>query len=338
MHTIKLLIVPLLLAFATLTGCATDRQVIGQANNVHGQLKPAVMNDPELATYLQQVGDRIINTAKELDRQGYGPKSHKSEGSDWMFGKDMKFHFVNSKTLNAFTTGGEHMYIYTQLFEECQTEDELAAVMAHEYGHVYARHVAKGMDRQMTLMGLAVGAGAAGYAYGGKEHGAQYAALAAGATGGLGQFMVMGYTRKDEAEADKLGFDFYTRGGWDPNKFDDFFQHMIDKGLDATPAMASDHPTLKSRVEVAQKRVKELPPAAAQWRKPPIADTAKFRQLQQRAVAVGKTVPSDQTLANSQQLLKALPRSCIMPYDPPDEIEARQQIVRDAEKKEQKKK
>src|SRR5262245_7725600 len=157
--------------------------------------------------------------------------------------KDMKFHFVNSKTLNAFTTGGEHMYIYTQLFEECQSEDELAAVMAHEYGHVYARHVAKGMNRQMTLMGAALGAGAAGYAYGGKEHGAQYAALAAGATGGLGQFMVMGYTRGDEAEADKLGFDFYTRAGWDPKKFGDFFQHMIDKGLDSTPEMASDHPT-----------------------------------------------------------------------------------------------
>src|SRR6185503_5190620 len=139
------------------------RSVIGQANTMHSQLQPAVMNDPELANYLQQVGDRIINTAKELDRQGYGPKSHKSEDTNWMFGKDMKFHFVNSKTLNAFTTGGEHMYIYTQLFEECQTEDELAAVMAHEYGHVYARHVAKGMNRQMTLMGVAVGAGAAGY-------------------------------------------------------------------------------------------------------------------------------------------------------------------------------
>lgn len=329
----KLFIVPLLLAFATLTGCATDRAVIGQANNMHGQLKPAVMNDPELASYLQQVGDRVISTAKELDRQGYGPKSHKNEDAAWMFGKEMRFHFVNSKTLNAFTTGGEHMYIYTQLFAECATEDELAAVMAHEYGHIYARHVAKGMNRQLTLMGVAVGAGAAGYAYGGKENGAQYAALAAGATGGLGQFLVMGYSRKDEAEADKLGFDFYTHAGWDPNRFGDFFQRMIDKGLDKTPAIASGHPTLKSRVEDAKRRVKELPPNSAQWRRPPVADAGKFKQLQQRALALGKSLPDDRSLANAQQLLKALPRSCVMPYDPPDEIQARQQLVKEAEAK-----
>src|SRR5690349_20210907 len=83
-------------------GCATDQSVISQANNMNTQLKPAIMEDPELATYLQKVGDRIIGAAKELDAQGYGPKSHKTADNAWMFGNDMKFHFVNSKTVNAF--------------------------------------------------------------------------------------------------------------------------------------------------------------------------------------------------------------------------------------------
>src|SRR3954466_4548046 len=134
-----------------------------------------------------------------------------------MFGKEMKFHFVNSKTLNAFTTGGEHMYIYTQLFETARTEDELAAVMAHEFGHVYARHVAKGMNRQYAALAAAAALGGAGYVAGGKEHGAQYAALGATAGAAGGQFLNMGFTRKDEAEADKLGFDFFSHGGWDAN-------------------------------------------------------------------------------------------------------------------------
>jgi predicted Zn-dependent protease len=326
------LIVTSLIALGVLTtGCATDRTVIQNAAGMHNQLEPAVIEDPQLAGYLQKVGDRILEAAKELDRQGFGPKSHKSEKAEWMFGNTMKFHFVNSKTLNAFTTGGEHMYIYTQLFQEAKTEDELAAVMAHEFGHVYARHVGKGMDRQYTALAAAAALGGAGYVAGGKEKGSQYAAL--GATAGMlgGQFVNMGFTRKDENEADDLGFNFYARGGWDPNHFADFFQSMIDKGLDTKSDLVSDHPTLKSRVEETKKRVKKLPPTAAQWRQPPVADQSQFRALQARAAELGKKLPNDQSIANSQQLLQALPRSCIFPYVPDDEVKAREALVKKAE-------
>src|SRR5262249_46340122 len=90
-------------------GCATDKAVISQAAQMHQTLAPAVMNDQQLTNYLQQIGDRIIDSAKELDKEHFGPSSHTKEDSAWMFSNGMKFHFVNSKTLNAFTTGGEHM-------------------------------------------------------------------------------------------------------------------------------------------------------------------------------------------------------------------------------------
>ena len=332
MQMTKSTLIPAILFFVTVVGgCAKDSQVINQASQMNTELKPAIIQDPELAGYLQQVGDRIIATAKELDQQGYGPKSHKSEKSDWMFSSNMKFYFVNSKTLNAFTTGGEQMYIYNELFLQCKSEDELAAVMAHEYGHVYARHVGKGMNRQYTALAAAAALGGAGYVAGGKEHGAEYAALGASAGMVGGQFVNMGFTRGDEAEADKLGFDFYTRSGWDPANFADFFQQMIDKGYDKTPAIVSDHPTLASRVQEAEKRVKELPPNASQWRQPPVADQAKFKQLQARAAELGKKLPDDKSLANSQQLLQALPRSCVAPLPQKDELQAREAIAKKAQ-------
>src|SRR5438445_11825513 len=106
-----------------------------------------------------------------MDQQHFGPKAHQKESSQWMFSSNMKFHFVNSKTLNAFTTGGEHMYIYNELFQKCKSEDELAAVMAHEYGHVYCRHVQQGENNQIaTLAAGALAGGAAGYALGGSEN------------------------------------------------------------------------------------------------------------------------------------------------------------------------
>jgi predicted Zn-dependent protease len=329
---LRLLLLLLLLATSLFaTGCATDAQVMQAASGMHQQLEPAVIEDPELASYLQRVGERIISSAKDLSQQGYGPKSHKSSDTSWMFGEKMRFHFVNSNTLNAFTTGGEHMYIYTELFETARSEDELAAVMAHEYAHIFARHVNKGMNRQYGAMAAAAALAGAGYLYGGDERGGQYAAL--GATAGMagGQFVNMGFTRKDENEADDLGFDFYTRAGWDPAKFDDFFQQMIDKGLDTQPELVSDHPSLKNRVAETQERIKELPPTAQSWRRPPVASPEEFRRLQARAAELGKTLPNDQTLSGSQELLAALPRSCVAAVPQPDEIKARESLAAKAQ-------
>ena len=332
---LTVLLAPLLALLTTLVagpGCTTtDRQIIGQANQFHEGLEPAVMEDAELSGYLQKVGDRIIASAEELDKQGYGPTSHKKENASWMFERGgMKFHFVNSKTLNAFTTGGNHMYIYTELFQQCKTEDELAAVMAHEFAHVYARHVQQGTDRQMRTMLAAAGLGAAGYAAGGKEHGQQYGGALAGVAALAGNYLGMSFTRKDENEADRVGFQFYTRAGWDPAKFDDFFQTMIDKGLDKTPEAVSDHPSLASRVESTRKRVANLPREADSWRRQPVAGEREFRQLQARAAQVGRNMPTDQSLAGSQELLRAMPRSCLTPRDQealPDQREAQINII-----------
>jgi predicted Zn-dependent protease len=309
-----------------LAGCATDRQVIQQAEDEHAQLKPAVMEDPELLKYLQSMGDRIVAAAKELDAEHYGPSSHfeSKESNDWMFSKE-EFHLVNSKTLNAFTTGGEHMYIYSQLMQQCKSEDELAAVMAHEYGHVYARHVHKGMNRQMAGAGAGVAGAAIGYGVGGKEHRAEGAEVGGGLALAANQFLQLGFTRGDEAQADELGFAFYTRAGWDPAHFGDFFQQMIDMGLDTTPELASDHPTLKSRVDEAKKRVAALPPDAKNRRKPPIADTSKFAALKQRAAEVAKKTPSDEQLKTAQTLLAAVP-SCLLPVDQPEQKAAQEKL------------
>ena len=313
------------------TGCANDKKVISGAVDTHKTLAPAVLNDPQLADYIQRVGDRIVAEGRAASLKDVGPKKHfDGEANDWMFSNSMKFHFVNSKTLNAFTTGGEHMYIYTELFEQCKTEDELAAVMSHEYAHVYSRHVQKGMDNRIALLGLA-GAGAVGGAVvGGKDNWQTGAAVGGGAGLAAGSFAGMSFTRKDENEADKYGYYFYTHAGWDPKQFAGFFQDMIDKGYDKTPAILSDHPTLASRVKATEERTKDLPPEAASWRKPPIASPSAFRDLQSRAAKIGKTAPSDASL-DTQKLLAALPRSCVQrDPDPADRKQAEQQLVAEA--------
>ena len=160
-----------------LGGCATDQKVIAQANDVNGTLQPAFITQADVAGYVQKVGDRIVDAARVAAKDGY--KDHDLDKSSWMF-KDIQFHLVNSETLNAFTTGGEHVYLYSQLFQDVDSEDAFAAVVAHEFGHIYGRHVQSGMNRQLLTLAAAAGAGATAYALAPENSKTQYATGAAG--------------------------------------------------------------------------------------------------------------------------------------------------------------
>lgn len=325
--------VALTLLIVSATGCASDKQVVAQSSQFHSGLQPAVMTDPELDGYINEVGARIVRAAAEVDRER-GGKTRDGKDDAWMFSDKMKFYLVNSKTLNAFTTGGEKMYIYNELLQNARSEDELAAVMSHEYAHVYGHHVQSGMNRQMALMLGAGALGAAGYAAGGSEKGSEYAQYGAGVGMLAGQLVNSGFSRESEAEADSLGFDFYVRAGWDPARFGDFFKTMAQKvGSSQGPDWMSSHPTLASRVQLAEQRAQKLGTRAAQYRRAPVADARRFQAVQERARRVGQSMPDDQSLENSKQLLQALPRSCLTPDQPvpPDAKQAQQNLVEKAE-------
>jgi predicted Zn-dependent protease len=307
-----------------LCACASDRAVIAQADDVHRGLEPAVIEEAELAAYLQEVGARVVAAADSMTKAGYGGKSRRDADSRWMFSDDLRFHLVASDELNAFTTGGEHMYVYSQLMVACRSEDELAAVVAHEYAHVYGRHVHKGMDRQYAVLGGALAAAVLGHELAEQDK-EEWAAIGGTLALHAGRFLSLGFTRDDEAEADKLGFDFHARAGWDPARFGDFFQNLVDQGHDTPDDTFSDHPTLRSRVAAAKARAAKLPSDAATWRRPPVADAQRFAALKQRAAAVAAKQPRGDALAVAQTLLASVP-SCVAAQDSPGSVLARARL------------
>jgi hypothetical protein len=141
----------------------------------------------------------------------------------------------------------------------------------------------------------------------------------------LASFLNMGFTRDDEDEADALGFEFYARAGRDPARFGAFFQRLADAGYDTTPEMLSDHPSLRSRVEAARVRAARLPPEASSWRRPPVADAARFEALKRRAAAVASSMSRDQSLDAARTLLSAV-GNCLVPVDQPEQLRARARI------------
>jgi predicted Zn-dependent protease len=318
-----------IVALSLIGGCASDKKVIAQADTFNASLAPAEEKNAELNAYFTQVGRRVQLAAKQADAANYGCSTHfkKREDVAWMFSDKVQFHLVNSKTLNAFTTGGYHVYVYNELFQTCDNESELAAVIAHEFGHIYCRHVHKGMNRNMAIIGMEGVAGAGGYVVGGSENGAAYAKTAAGLAAQVAQYKNMGFTRDDEAQADEDGFEFYWRGGWDPRQFGAFFQRMIDLGYDKTPAEQSDHPTLASRVVAANKNVAIHSKKLDQYRQPDFATEAQFAHYKELGRQASQNMPDDQQVLQTKEMLQALPRSCWAPSDPPDRQDALQKLL-----------
>ncbi|RKY40875.1 MAG: hypothetical protein DRP85_07730 [Candidatus Makaraimicrobium thalassicum] len=125
--------------------------------------------------------------------------------------KDIVYRFAvldNEKDdyYNAFAAPGGYIYIFRDLVEAMETDDSLAAVLAHEMGHVEARHSVKRMQGNagVTLLMLLAGQMQ-------TERGTYAAANRA-----IGQLM-SAYSRHDERQADELSVKYMRLAGFDPN-------------------------------------------------------------------------------------------------------------------------
>jgi hypothetical protein len=277
-----------------LSGCGgqavspTDQTLIRQADQLHARLEPAIVEnrDPRLRRYLEQISSRILAAAKELDQKGM-IKSDGEGSKAWMFGKDVDFHLVDSDQPSGFTAGGRHVYIYNGLFQICKSEDELASLFCHEYAHIYLRHVQQDLRRDPALTGED--------------------AL-------LFPFVMMRASPAQDRAADAIAFEIYAKAGWDPGRFALVYQRMIDSNMPGV-----DRARLKEKVMDAQRRADALPPAAREWTQPPVADDARFAQLQGQAKAL---VRSGGRNERAELLLSAFP-SNLSNIETPAQAQAR---------------
>ncbi|MFB0532598.1 MAG: M48 family metalloprotease, partial [Desulfatiglandales bacterium] len=107
----------------------------------------------------------------------------------------LNFYIVKENDINAFAAPAGHVFTFSGLIKVTDDVDELAAVLAHELGHVSARHLAVRIERSKKI-GMATMAGVlAGILAGGKAAGAlTTGSIAAGIQAELG------YSREDERQ------------------------------------------------------------------------------------------------------------------------------------------
>jgi len=169
-----------------------------------------------------------------------------------------RFTILNTPVVNAFALPGGYVYITRGLLALASNEAELAGVMAHEIGHVNARHTAERIAAtQVSQLGLIAGAiGAAVLGLPGEV-------MQLGQT--VAMASIQSYSRSQELEADTLGIRYMSRAGYDPQGMVTFLstlreQSMLEAQVQGLPPGKVDefnimatHPRTKERVEQAMK-------------------------------------------------------------------------------------
>jgi predicted Zn-dependent protease len=156
-----------------------------------------------------------------------------------------KFHLLaDDHTVNAFALPGGQVFITQGLLKLLTSEGELACVLAHEVGHVVARHSAQQLAKQQLTQGLTGAAVIA--AYDPNDRNSQYKADMALL---IGQVVTLKFGRNDELEADKLGVRFASDAGYDPRSMIKVMEILDHVAKSRTPEFFSTHPNPEHRIE-----------------------------------------------------------------------------------------
>lgn len=207
---------------------------------------PAYLDDPILQDYVQTIWVRLLDASRR--RGELQPELDQAYAWQILLGKD--------RSVNAFALPGAYFGLHLGLVSAVSSQDELAAVMAHELSHVTQRHIARLMARQgaqapWLMAAMILGALAAS----GNPQGAT--AVIAGGQAVAAQAQ-LNFSRDMEREADRVGYGIATEAGFAPQGVVRMFEklqqatRLTDNG--SFPYLRS-HPLSTERIADAQARV-----------------------------------------------------------------------------------
>jgi len=210
---------------------STDKEVqMGQAVSRQVDQEYKLVGDPLVQRRVEDIGQKI---ASVCDR------------------KDIDYHFkvLDEDEVNAVSLPGGFVYIYKGLIDKVDNDDELAAVLAHEVGHIVARHSIKKLQASMgyTLVRILTASVP------------QAGQVGSAADEAFTQIM-LGYSREDELLADQLGARYTKLAGYNPRAMISFLEKLQDvdrrKPLKAK-SYYKTHPYVPDRIRVVKQELGE---------------------------------------------------------------------------------
>ena len=221
-----------------------------------------MVQEPSVNEYVTRIGKRILQS---VEAQPF----------------EYQFYVINIPEVNAFAVPGGKVFVNSGLILLVDNEEELAGVIAHEIGHVVARHIAKRSEKGLKLSLATLGALLAGILLGGQAVGAvATTAVAASETAALK------YSRDDEDEADYLGLKFMDRSGYDRQGMITMLKklrRMQGPAASDPPAYLLTHPAIEERAANLEIEMARFPSEKA-VPKP----TGNIKRIQSKLVAEEK--------------------------------------------------
>ncbi len=221
---------------------------LGREADQQIQQQYGVYDDDEVEAYVDEVARRVL--AKSHMRRAGTPQKFRDT--------EFTFRVLDSPIVNAFALPAGYIYVSRGLLAHLNNEAQLAVVLAHEIGHVAARHASQRAARQqLTQIGL-IGGAVVGQSVLGGETGSQILNLG----GTAAQLISLSYSRDHERESDALGVEYSTLAGYDAAEGSAFFtslKRQREQSGQSLPTWQSTHPDPGNREE----RVREL---AEEWR------------------------------------------------------------------------
>ncbi|MGC9006588.1 MAG: M48 family metalloprotease [Sulfurihydrogenibium sp.] len=256
----------------TLTLLSTEQEIqIGQkvvpeAINQNGGLYP----DQEVQSYIRNLGYKIA---------AHSPRK-----------VDYQFYLVNSKEINAFALPGGPVFVNRGLILILDNESELAGVMAHEIGHITARHHAKFLEKtygmNLLLNILAVATSNSQY----QQAILQLAQVSAG-------LLQLKYSRDQESEADALGVRFAYEAGYDPRGLITTFEKFKAMEKVNAPSWLLTHPLPEDRIKNVAYLIQTKYPEKLLLKK----DSEEFQRIKKKLMS---TAASYEAVENAKENIK----------------------------------
>jgi len=210
---------------------STDKEVqIGQSIDRQIQKELKFTDDPLEQKRVEDVGKKIaaVSDRKEIDYY---------------------FKVLKDDDINAVSLPGGYVYVNSGLLEKVANDNELACILAHEVGHIVARHSIKKLQAMQSysilrlLVAVAPDAGGVGSA----------------ADAAFTQFL-LGYSREDELLADQLGARYAKLAGYDPHGMITFLIKLqdINRRMPLTERnYFKTHPYVPDRIRVVKQELGE---------------------------------------------------------------------------------
>lgn len=223
---------------------AVTAGLIAPVSETLAQSDPGVslVRDTEIEAILHEEADPIFVAA------GLDPKA-------------VRINLISDKELNAFSAGGEQLFLNTGLILETKTPNQLIGVIAHETGHIAGGHLARSGGATRAALGpmlLSVGLGILAAVAGSPEAGASLIF----SSGYFGEIAVLGYSREQESRADQAAATYLEKAGYSGRGLVDFlnnfrYQELFDD--ERKYPFFRDHPLSDDRIEALTARVEHQP-------------------------------------------------------------------------------